>query len=191
MKWNLIRGSRKVHRTGAIIIALPFLVVIVSGIFLQLKKDVNWIQPETRTGSPAELTITFDSLLSISRTVDEAQIESWQDIDRIDVRPDKGIAKIRSVNHWEIQIDTNTGEIIQVEYRRSDIIESIHDGSWFADPVKYWIFLPTAIIVLILWTSGMYLYFLPKLHKRRNKKWRENLKMEQQKKAYQEKLDRL
>ena len=180
MKWNLKRGSRKIHRIGAVLIALPFLIVIVSGIVLQLKKDVTWIQPETRTGTPSTLVLSLDSLLSISQSVDEAEIESWDDIDRIDIRPDKGIAKVRAVNHWEIQIDTESGAIIQVEYRRSDIIESIHDGSWFADPVKYWIFLPSAIIVLILWISGMYLYFLPKLHKYRNKKWREQLLIEKE-----------
>jgi len=175
MKWNLIRGSRKIHRLGAMLIALPFLIVIVSGLFLQLKKDVSWIQPETRTGSPTHLELSFDSLLSIAQTVEYAEISKWKDIDRIDIRPDKGIAKVRSVNHWEIQIDTATGEIIQIEYRRSDIIEAIHDGSWFATPVKYWIFLPTAFIILILWLSGVYLFFLPKLHKRKNRKWRDQL----------------
>lgn len=175
MKWNLIRGSRKVHRYGAIIIALPFLIVITSGIILQLKKDVAWIQPESMRGSSTELNISFDSLLAAATAVPEAEISSWDDVDRIDVRPDKGMAKIRANNRWEIQVDTKTGDILQVEYRRSDLIESIHDGSWFFDAAKYWIFLPSGIIVLILWISGMYLWFLPKIHKRRNRLWREAL----------------
>jgi len=53
-------------------------------------------------------------------------------------------------NNWEIQIDTQSGTILQQAYRRSDIIESIHDGSWFHDKVKLWIFLPTGIVLLIL-----------------------------------------
>ena len=78
--------------------------------------------------------------------------------------------KVRAINHWEIQIDTDTGDILQIEYRRSDIIEALHDGSWFSDATKYWVFLPTGIIVLILWISGVYLFFIPILNKRRNLK---------------------
>ena len=67
------------------------------------------------------------------------RLESWDDINRIDIRPDKGIAKIRSKNHWEIQIDSETAEVFSVNYRRSDIIESVHDGSFFTDYVKFWL----------------------------------------------------
>ena len=52
----------------------------------------------------------------------EAEISSWDDIDRIDIRPDKGIAKIRSKNNWEIQLDLESSEIYSVNFRRSDII---------------------------------------------------------------------
>ena len=37
--------SRKAHRWGAIAVALPFLVVIATGILLQLKKNWSWVQP--------------------------------------------------------------------------------------------------------------------------------------------------
>jgi hypothetical protein len=80
------------------------------------------------------------------------------------------MVKVRSLNNWELQIDTETAEILQIEFRRSDIIEAMHDGSWFADAAKYWIFLPTGVFVLALWVSGMYLYFIPLLNKRRNAK---------------------
>ena len=46
-------------------------------------------------------------------------------------------------------------------YRRSDLIESLHDGSWFHDRAKLWVFLPTAAVVLMLWGTGIYLFFLP------------------------------
>lgn len=170
MKWHARRDSRKIHRIGAIIIALPFLIVLVTGLLLQVKKDITWVQPASQEGVSSIPSISFDQILEVSKTVEEAQISSWDDIDRLDVRPDKGMVKVRAVNHWEIQIDTETSEILQVEYRRSDIIEAIHDGSWFADTAKYWIFLPTGFIVLILWITGIYMYFIPALNKRRNAK---------------------
>ena len=81
------------------------------------------------------------------------------------------MVKIRSKNNWEIQIDTQSGTILQQAYRRSDIIESIHDGSWFHDKVKLWIFLPTGIVLLILWISGVYMLILPY-----TVKWKRNRK---------------
>ena len=169
------RNFRKTHRWGAIIIALPFLVVIATGLLLQIKKDVAWVQPPSAKSNDVSLNIAFDQILDIASTVEEADISSWDDVDRLDVRPDKGMVKVRAINHWEVQIDTNTGDILQIAYRRSDIIEALHDGSWFSDAAKYWVFLPSGIIVLVLWVSGMYLYFIHKLRKRENKRWREGL----------------
>ncbi len=169
MSWHARRDSRKIHRWGAIIIALPFLIVLISGLFLQLKKDVGWIQPESVKGVSTIPSISFDEILEAAKTIPEAEITSWEDIDRLDVRPDKGMVKVRAMNHWEIQIDTQTGAILQSTYRRSDIIEMMHDGSWFHDSAKLWIFLPTGIIVTILWLTGMYMFFIPMLNKRRNK----------------------
>ena len=40
---------------------------------------------------------------------------------------------------YEVQIDTETAEILQVAVRRSDLIESIHDGSYFNDHFKLWV----------------------------------------------------
>lgn len=170
MKWHLKKDSRKIHRIGAILIALPFLIILVTGLLLQVKKDVSWVQPISQVGVSNIPVLTFDEILTISTSVPEAEITSWDDIDRLDVRPEKGMVKVRAINHWEIQIDTDTGDILQIEYRRSDIIEALHDGSWFSDATKYWVFLPTGIIVLILWISGVYLFFVPILNKRRNLK---------------------
>jgi hypothetical protein len=83
----------------------------------------------------------------------------------LDVRPEKGIVKVRAKNRWEIQIDLERGTVLKTAYRRSDIIEQLHDGSWFHDAVKLWLFFPSGIVVLILWLSGMYLFFVPILAK--------------------------
>ena len=176
MGWHARRDSRKIHKWGSIIIAIPFLIVLISGLLLQVKKEFSWIQPPTQEGVSKDLEITFDDIISISSTVEEAGIKSWDDVDRLDVRPDIGLVKVRGVEGWEIQIDTKSGDILQVEYRRTDIIEALHDGSWFHDSVKLWIFLPSAIIVTVLWITGMYLFFVPIISKRKNKKRKDELK---------------
>ena len=106
----------------------------------------------------------------MAKTVPQAKIESWDDVDRLDVRPSKGMVKVRGKNRWEIQIDTHTGEILQVAVRRSDLIESIHDGSFFHDRFKLWIFLPAGLMLVALVITGIHLFILPHLAKRKRRR---------------------
>lgn len=102
------------------------------------------------------------------------QVSSWDDVNRIDVRPAKGMMKIWAKSNWEAQIDTATGQILQVAYRRSDLIEAIHDGSWFHDSAKLFLFLPAGATLLLLWITGMYLFILPyavKFRRKRSTSW--------------------
>ena len=140
--------------------------MVSSGILLQLKKQSNWIQPNVETVSSSK-PIMLQSYLDAVSTIEEANISSWDDIERIDIRPGKGIAKIKSKNNWEIQIDIETSEVYAVNYRRSDIIESIHDGSFFSEVVKYGWFLPSGILLLMLSLTGIYMFFIPILKRRR------------------------
>jgi uncharacterized iron-regulated membrane protein len=164
-KWN-----RKLHRWGAIIAAAPVLVVLVSGLLLQLKKESNWVQPPTQRGASDVPVIGFERVLEVARGVPDAGIETWADIDRLDVRPTKGVIKVRSRNRWELQIDAVSGEILHTALRRSDLIESIHDGSFFHERAKLWVFLPAGLLLFGLWGSGLYLWALPLLARARKRR---------------------
>jgi len=163
---SFIRINRKVHKWGSIIIALPVLLVIVTGILLLIRKEFAYLQPETQRGSAKIPTIAFEQIIKQVSTVEQAQISSWQDIDRLDVRPSKGVIKVRANNQWEIQLDSKTAEILQVAYRRSDFIESLHDGTFFQDNANLWLMLPSGIVLLILSITGLFLFFYP-YYKRR------------------------
>lgn len=163
------RLNRRLHRIGAVLTAAPVLVVILSGLLLQLKKESDWIQPPTAKGSATTPTLAFSQILEAARAVPEASIETWGDVERLDVRPSKGVVKVRAKNRWEIQVDSATGEVLQVAYRRSDLIESLHDGSWFHEQAKLWVFLPSGVILFGLWASGVYLWLLPYIARRRKR----------------------
>lgn len=165
--WN-----RNFHRWLALGVALPFLVIITSGILLQLKKQLGWVQPPEQSTAARAPTVSFDQLLSAARSVPAAGVSDWGDVDRVDVRPAKGMVKLTSTSRWELQIDIATGEILQSAYRRSDLIESLHDGSWFHPTVKLWIFLPTALGLLVLWVTGIYMFVLPYLARKRRREGR-------------------
>ncbi|MCU0705448.1 MAG: PepSY domain-containing protein, partial [Fimbriiglobus sp.] len=116
--------------------------------------------------------ITFDRLLTALQEVPEAEVQGWADVDRVDVRPKDGIAKVTCKNRYEVQVDFKTAEVLQVAYRRSDLIEAMHDGSWFHDAAKLWVFLPAAVVLLGLWVSGLILFAHPwwvKLRRKRAK----------------------
>jgi len=148
---------RQLHRWGTSICALPLLIVIISGILLQIKNEFKWVQPPTKQGRQMIPTISFEKVLAIMISVPEAEVSSWNDIDRMDVRPNLGVIKIQCKNYWEIQLDSYTGEVLQIAFRRSEIIEAIHVGSWFHPKAKLWIFLPSAFILLGLWITGIIL----------------------------------
>lgn len=170
MNWKKV--NTKIHYWGSAVIIIPLLIVLGSGLLLQVKKEFAWIQPKTMKTKYRDLTLTFDKILEVSKTVEEAKIKTWKDVKLLDVRPGKGITKVRAKNNWEIQIHNKSAEVLAVNFRRSDIIESIHDGSWFHDAAKLWIFLPSAVILLLLSLTGFYLFLklLPsKMKKRKHK----------------------
>lgn len=169
MKLNLKRLLRQIHYWLSLAVVIPALIIFVTGIFLMLKKEIAWIQPPTTSGivAGAMPEISFDEMLDAARQHPEAKISDWGDIDRIVLRVGKGIAKLRANSGWEVQVDTKNGEVLSVAYRRSDLIEQIHDGSFFATAVKSYIFMPTGILLIVMWGTGIYLFMLPRL---RNKK---------------------
>jgi len=156
---NIYAFYRKIHRIASIIILVPFLIVLVSGILLQLKKEIPWVQPPTQQGRGFSPDITLQQILDFAKIHQDTLQLDWKDVDRLDVRPDDGVIKVRLKNHQEIQLDARTGEILQSEVRRSDIIEDLHTGVWFFPEARLWIFLPSAGLVFILWISGLILLY--------------------------------
>ena len=162
---------RKIHYWLAPVVLVPLGIVILTGVLLLLKKEFAWIQPPTQK-SQFQATApqqTFAELYARAEQIAELELTSWSDLDRVDVKPNKGVVKFVANNRWEAQIDVQTGEVLQVAYRRSDFIESLHDGSFFAGWTKLYIFLPSAILLLILWGSGIYLFILTQLAQQRKR----------------------
>lgn len=164
---------RKVHYWASIVVAVPLVIVIGAGVLLMLKKEVAWIQPPEVTGSaPGEVPrATVAEMFEAAKSVPQAGIESWADLDRVDIQPGDGTVKFVSLTRWEVQVDTATAEVLQAAYRRSDLIENIHDGSFFAgDLTKHYLFLPSGIVLFLMWATGLYMFFLPRFKNRRKRR---------------------
>ena len=168
-------ANRKVHHYASFIVAVPLVVIIATGLLLQLKKQSDWVQPPEKRGTGKIPGIGFDQVLAGAMSVPELGVTGWDDVNRLDVRPDRGLVKVWLRNGWEVQVDLGTGRVLQSAYRRSDVIEAIHDGSFFAgDWTKLGLFLPTGITLLLLWISGVWMVWVQFIGKRRRKELRQS-----------------
>ncbi len=176
MSVSFRKYSRSIHLWLSLVIFIPVIIVIASGLLLQVKKEFDWIQPPIQKAQNSRPTLSFDNVLNAVRQVPQANLNDWDDIDRLDVRPAKGIIKVRGKNHWEVQLNAQTGDVLQVAYRRTDTIEAIHDGSWFFDGAKLWLFLPAAILLFVLWVTGVVMLITTLKSKYRKNKYQQSFR---------------
>jgi hypothetical protein len=162
--------NRRIHYWISFGAALPMIVMIGSGLLLQSKKHWAWVQPVEHRGTGTVPVIELHDVLDALKTVPGMAVQSWDDVNRLDVRPGRGVVKAWLMNGYEVQVDLGSGKVLQTAYRRSDLIETIHDGSFFGgDWMKLGVFLPSGIVVLLLWLSGMWMWWVPFAAKRRLK----------------------
>ncbi len=160
---------RRLHYWAALAAALPLLLIIATGLLLQLKKQQAWIQPPEATPNNAvdsqsgasELGgphLRIAELWQAARACPQMELTRWSQVRRIDLRPERGLAKVVAASGWEAQISLQDGQLLQCAPRRSDLIESLHDGSFFGgDLGKLGLFLPAGVLLLGLWLSGVYM----------------------------------
>lgn len=178
MKDKIVLYARKFrvyHRRIGYVFLIFFLIISVTGILLALK-DVLHLKPEiVNTDSPNDSTwISLKEIDSISKDYIYNKLELDTIIDRIDVRPTKGVAKVLFSKHFtELQIDVSSGKILSVSSRVDTIIEKIHDGSiidYFItksniSKITYSSLLSIGLIFMSI--SGVFLWYLPKKLKSR------------------------
>jgi len=178
-KW--IRRLRWLHRKIAIFLFVFFLVIAITGILLGIKKQTGLLAP-TQEGRSSDLAswLPVDSLQkkAIQFLRDSVSPELSPVVDRIDIRPQKGIVKFIFKDHYQaLQLDGTTGKLLLIEKRRSDFIENIHDGSLLDKlfgtgkeqvKVSYTLLMGTSLLMLVL--SGFWLWYGPKRLRRNRKK---------------------
>lgn len=129
------RNSRKWHKTLGLI-SLVFIVLFsTTGLLLAWKKNSGGkLQAPTQKGI-STLPEDWKSLAELQEKAQQALQEKYgatypTAIDRIDVRPEKGMAKFIFKDHYQaVQLDLTTGKVLLHETRTSDWIEKLHDGS--------------------------------------------------------------
>jgi uncharacterized iron-regulated membrane protein len=165
------RLLRQIHYWISLPLLFTIFVVAVTGTLLALKKDFAALQPPTQSGSrPGDLQRPVAELVADVATVPGHAATSWQDVERIDVRPADGIAKVILHSRTEFQVDLATGKVLQIGYRTSDWLETVHDFSILGNWAKYAFSFGTGLTLIAMAASGAYLFLLPFLVKRRKRK---------------------
>lgn len=162
-----IRLSRVWHRYIGTSLAFFLLISALTGILLSLKKDISFLQPPTQKVSQLDgqkwLSIEEMQLKANEAFYQKYPEQSNNRIKRMDVRPNKGIAKVIYENgDWEVQINAYTGAQLSIAKRHSDWIERLHDGSIISDVFKVisMNFLGIGLVLMI--TTGLWLWYGPK-----------------------------
>jgi hypothetical protein len=141
---------RVVHRRVGVLLFVLFALMAFTGMLLGWKHHFSFVQQSTLQGSTDDINLWLpvDSLVQIA-TMD-IKTNFGPDIDdqikKLDSYPDKGIVKVIFKSHYHsLQLDAATGEVLMHEYRTSDLIEDLHDGS----VVDRWINAPKGLFKFI------------------------------------------
>lgn len=178
---NTIRIFRRIHRISGSLFFLFFFIIAVTGLLLGWKKNsAGLLRPESYSGTSTNLKewLPLDSLHANACVFlhDSVSADLSLALDRIDIRKEKGMVKFVFANHYYgVQLDGATGKLLQIEKRRSDLIENIHDGSILdrylgtsGEQVKLIYTSLMGLALLIFTTTGFWLWYGPKKLKKTN-----------------------
>ena len=178
---KLLRIFRKIHRVTGAALFIFFFFIAITGLLLGWKKNSGGvILSKSYRGTSTELKewLPIDSLsvLANSYLLKTISPKLSTDIDRIDIRKDKGMVKFIYANHlWGLQLDGATGELLHVDRRYSDLIENIHDGSILDkylgtsdNQIKVFYTSVMGVALLVFTITGFWLWYGPKRMRRNN-----------------------
>jgi hypothetical protein len=163
------RWYRKLHR----FIAIPLVVLMflsgVTGLLLTWKDELQF-KPISQESIANNRSLISLDVIKTNAVNHIKSLNLSPEINRIDYRPNKGIAKVRFENHFtELQVDCYSGDIVSERQRTADLIEMIHDGSILdylfknqSSPFKLFYSTITSLGLILLSISGFMLWLKPK-----------------------------
>lgn len=172
-----IRTFRKVHRMTGATLFIFFFFIASTGLLLGWKKNSGDILgSKTYVGTTTELKewLPLSQLQSNAETYLKNTVPTALEpqLDRIDIRQDKGVAKFIYNDYYGVQIDGATGELLQVDRRRADFIENMHDASLLDNYlntggyIKLVYTTVMSLALLIFTVTGFWLWYGPKRMKK-------------------------
>lgn len=142
---------RNLHAYIGLVAALPLLLIVVTGLVLQLRNQFESIQPKT-VAMKLEEGKTLLTMEDVIRKFPPGKI------DQIIYRPSKGNYSIRVKGGDEIQMNPQTGEVVKDLPRRSGLLIDIHQGSWMGPVGQYGVHFLAGLSLVFLLISGVMIF---------------------------------
>jgi uncharacterized iron-regulated membrane protein len=163
------RTMRTIHFWISLILAVTALCTATTGLLLVVKKHFDVLQTPVAKAAPGLSNLSTQQMFNEARSHSGIAGATIDDVDRIDIRPSDGVAKVIFDNRVEVQIGLQTGKVLRTGFRTSDVIEDIHDFSFAGEAGKLVLGVGSALALLILWGTGTYLFVIT-LSARRKKR---------------------
>lgn len=168
----MYRWWRQAHKVVGIGAAFFLLVMAVTGFLLSLKGEIAWMRPPVgkaeKVKSLAEV-VSLDVVTQSALAVGRPDLRSVDDIDRIDYRPGKNIFKVISAKGYsEVQVDGKTGQVVAVGNRNDQLVEDIHDLSFFDERLRTTVSPVIAVALAMMAVSGVVIWTVPIFRRRKH-----------------------
>jgi hypothetical protein len=151
------------HLWLGILTTAAVLLVSVTGVLLNHKRPLG-LMPDV----PNEPSGAFEASLPLAELARRAEAAvapavAASGVDRMDVRPGKGLVKVRFDDPavHEVTLDLASGRVLHVGERNDVFLEKLHSGEIFGDG---WVLLSdfAAVGLVVLLLSGYWLWLYPR-----------------------------
>ncbi|HVJ69381.1 MAG TPA: PepSY-associated TM helix domain-containing protein [Caulifigura sp.] len=184
--WLLVK-FREWHSWGGLFLSVFILIVAVTGILLNHKDLLLHGKSEKKIGSGLlSATTDLETIpISFARAMELAK-EQYGDtpLEKIELKDEHGVLiyKVAKGEGEEIRINATTGDVTSKygkvlagrgkgELNWGKIVDDLHTGKIFGTAGKLTVDL-TSIVIILLTLSGIYLWAVPWLRKRKGRKRR-------------------
>jgi hypothetical protein len=172
---RLSRAAFYTHLWLGVVATVSLIAISVTGILLNHKRALG-LMPDV----PHEPTAPFAQALTLERkayaaleAAPQASKGNWNSsdavdialIDRMDVRPRDGLAKIRLRDKasTEMTVDIADGQVIHVGRRGDVFLEKLHSGEAFGGQAFVLLSDIAAVALVLTLITGYWLWLVPKL----------------------------
>lgn len=161
----MYKWLRNLHKIIGLICCLFLCVISLTGFFLAMKSRFGWIRPDAQAGTefahPSELA-PIHLVLDAAFAAGFSEVKVIEDIDRLEFHAEDRIWKILSKEGFrEIQIDGVTTEVLSRGQRNDQMLEQLHDMSFFSDWLHDLVLPLVAGGLFLLSLSGVIMYMVP------------------------------
>ncbi|MDH5581550.1 MAG: PepSY domain-containing protein [Bdellovibrionales bacterium] len=153
---------RIIHEYLSLITAPYLFIVILTGVFLLVRNDFNFIKPKLKQSSSKEITISHPEVLN------SLSLKNWDSISHYRVYPSKGHILVRFKDGQQVQLDGKTGEVLSQGQLMTPLLIKLHEGSFFGGKFGRYFFLLLGLMFLTLFGTGVYLLTKSKIFSKRS-----------------------